>query len=300
MSLAGNITRLAVGIKNAHASEQHNGKVQVFDYGVASPAAPSPAAGAPNSVAASCSSSGDSRATGGTVTTVGEYTIHTFTSSGTFQVTSVGLTSVELLVVGGGGSGTGMGNGGGGGAVVYDDDKAVTTQSYTVTVGDGGEGRFGHSDGGTYTETYPGQDSTFGDLVAAGGMGGDPCPNSDCSNTRGGSSGGGQLGGFYYQPAQSSAGTGGGGGGAGGAGIDGTMMGGAHGGPGIQSNISGAVTFYGGGGGGGGISAENPGDGGAGGGGDGVSAYGEFPKDGAANTGGGGGGGTVGTSTPIY
>ena len=42
-------------------------------------------------------------ATGGTVTTDGDYKIHTFTTSGTFTVTSGG--DVSALVVGGGGGG---------------------------------------------------------------------------------------------------------------------------------------------------------------------------------------------------
>ncbi|MDD5463776.1 MAG: IPT/TIG domain-containing protein, partial [Candidatus Moranbacteria bacterium] len=56
-------------------------------------------------------------ATGGTITTSGAYTIHTFTSSDTFSVTNGG--EVEYLVVAGGGgggtsSGTATGGGGGG------------------------------------------------------------------------------------------------------------------------------------------------------------------------------------------
>ena len=43
--------------------------------------------------------------TGGTITTSGSYTIHTFTSSGTFTTGKSG--NVELLVVGGGGGGGG-------------------------------------------------------------------------------------------------------------------------------------------------------------------------------------------------
>jgi len=43
-------------------------------------------------------------ATGGTITTDGAYTVHTFTSSGTFTVLS-GEKSCEVAVVGGGGSG---------------------------------------------------------------------------------------------------------------------------------------------------------------------------------------------------
>ena len=53
-------------------------------------------------------------ATGGTITFITGYTIHTFTSSGNFVVTSGG--EVEYLVVaGGGGGGADRGGGGGGG-----------------------------------------------------------------------------------------------------------------------------------------------------------------------------------------
>ena len=45
------------------------------------------------------------KATGGTVSYAGGKTIHTFTNSGTFTVTSPSLTSVETLVIGGGGGG---------------------------------------------------------------------------------------------------------------------------------------------------------------------------------------------------
>ena len=55
-------------------------------------------------------------ATGGTITTDGDYKVHTFTSSGTFTVT-YGSGNVQLLVVAGGGSGGGsFYDGGGGGA----------------------------------------------------------------------------------------------------------------------------------------------------------------------------------------
>jgi hypothetical protein len=52
-------------------------------------------------------------ATGGTITTVNGYTIHTFTSSGSFVVSGAG--DVEVLVVAGGGGGGGNHGGGGGG-----------------------------------------------------------------------------------------------------------------------------------------------------------------------------------------
>src|SRR3990167_1319158 len=74
-------------------------------------------------------------ATGGTITTDGNYKVHTFTGSGTFEVTS-GSGNVWYLVVAGG-AGGGYWDGGGGGAGGYKSnaayDYAVTVQSYTVT-----------------------------------------------------------------------------------------------------------------------------------------------------------------------
>ena len=58
-------------------------------------------------------------ATGGTITTDGDYKVHTFNSSGTFEVTALPETpSVAILQVAGGGSG-GKGNYGGGGGNRY-------------------------------------------------------------------------------------------------------------------------------------------------------------------------------------
>jgi hypothetical protein len=76
---------------------------------------------------------------GGTVTSSGGNTIHTFTSSGSL----VPAYGVEYLVVagGGGGGGTGVGVGGGGGAGGYRTASGfilVKGTSYTVTVGGGG------------------------------------------------------------------------------------------------------------------------------------------------------------------
>ena len=57
-------------------------------------------------------------ATGGTVTTCGNFKIHTFTSPGTFTVSQVSVTAAEntvgYQVVGGGGGGNNGGGGGGG------------------------------------------------------------------------------------------------------------------------------------------------------------------------------------------
>jgi hypothetical protein len=56
------------------------------------------------------------KAIGGTVTQITDYTIHTFTNTGTttLQVLEESLI-VEYLIVGGGGGGNGFGGGGGGG-----------------------------------------------------------------------------------------------------------------------------------------------------------------------------------------
>ena len=61
-----------------------------------------------------CTSDG-SRASGGTVTIVGDYVIHTFISDGTFANADSTLTEIDVLVVGGGGGGSTAGGGGGGG-----------------------------------------------------------------------------------------------------------------------------------------------------------------------------------------
>ena len=100
-------------------------------------------------------------ASGGTVTTSGDYKIHTFTGPGTFAVSCAGnedgSTTTDYLVVGGGGGG-GRNHAGGGGAGGYRESPgtasgcysvsprgaspavalSVTVQSYPITVGGGG------------------------------------------------------------------------------------------------------------------------------------------------------------------
>ena len=87
-------------------------------------------------------------ATGGTVTTDGDYKVHTFTSGGTFTVTSA-PDVVEYLVIAGGGGGASYSYGGGGGAGGYRTaaDFAVTATAYSITVGGGGAGGTGNSAG---------------------------------------------------------------------------------------------------------------------------------------------------------
>jgi len=71
------------------------------------------------------------QATGGTITNVGGYTIHTFTTSGTFNVVS-GAFNVDYLVVAGGGGGAPYrGGGGGAGGFRTATGFPVTSVSYT-------------------------------------------------------------------------------------------------------------------------------------------------------------------------
>ncbi len=58
-------------------------------------------------------------ATGGTITTDGDYKVHSFTSSGTFTITEIGASGgagdqVQYLVIGGGAGSASAGGGAGG------------------------------------------------------------------------------------------------------------------------------------------------------------------------------------------
>lgn len=222
---------------------------------------------------------------GGALTSFGSTNVVTFTSSGTFTVSTPVVANV-LVVAGGGGGGssTVSGAGGGGaGGVQYFSGVALSAGSYSVTVGLGGSG--GTSSGG-----FSGQNSVFGSLAAAigGGYGGSNSP-SQYVPAAGGSGGGGVNAGAggAGTSRQGYAGTGGiYGGGGGGAG--GTSSSGA-GGPGVSISISGTVVYYGGGGGGGNNGAF--GAGGLGGGGGYGAVSGTVGTAGTPNTGGGGGGG---------
>jgi len=241
--------------------------------------------------------------TGGTITTDGNYTVHTFTSSGTFTASS--SISAEVLVVAGGGGGGGqVGGGGGGGGVIYDAAFSATTGAHTVTVGDGGQGghinqNFGQQSG------FNGQNSVFSSLTAIGGGGGGGYV-SGAPPQVGGSGGGGGYNGNLQTGAQGTSGQGyaggnansatnwggGGGGGAGGIGGNGGANIGGDGGVGFQSSINGTLTYYAGGGGGCTQSGTLVGAGGLGGGGRGGNNNGcsYVPQHGTPNTGGGGGG----------
>ena len=108
-------------------------------------------------------------ATGGTVTEITEggvdYKVHTFTSSGTFEVVS-GIADVEYLVVAGGGGGGGWGGGGGAGGLLTG-STTVTPQIYTVSVGAGGA-----RGSEAYTSGGDGVGSSVFEQSAVGGGGG--------------------------------------------------------------------------------------------------------------------------------
>ncbi len=251
-------------------------------------------------------------ATGGIITSSNGYTIHKFTSSGTFTVTS-GSGNVEILVVaGGGGGGMDMGGGGGGGGVIYNASYPVMPQSYTVTVGLGGNGApaagtNGQPAGHQYTiRATAGQNSTFGAITAlGGGYGGSSYVGYTPDYARGGNgaSGGGSSGyggnsttnGLAVGGQGYNGGTGnwyysGGGGGAGGAGASATNQ--PNGGIGVVNSILGTSYYWGGGGGGASYSLATGGNGGNGGGGGG--AVGTTTGGAGLNAGSPGGGGCAG------
>jgi hypothetical protein len=208
------------------------------------------------------------KATGGTITEITEnfklYKVHTFTSSGTFQITE-GQGEVEYIVVAGGGGGaynnpSGVG-GPGGGFVIG--SVLLSPAEYVITIGAGGEGKTNSSYGGGTS----GSNSVAFQQTAGGGI--VTGLNTSVSGTP-----------------QSRISSGGGGAGAGGPGIS------PNGGPGLSSSINGIEYFYGAGGGRG-----LGGLGGISGGGKGAVS-GVPGEHGAPNSGGGGGGGAHAGSQP--
>ena len=241
---------------------------------------------------------GKTTVSGGTETTSGVYTIHTFTSSGSLVVSGKELTADYLVVAGGGGGGGTRAGGGGAGGMIESPDQTIPVGTHTVTIGGGGDGGPGVNSGAQ------GGPSSLGSLATAvGGAygGGQGNPGGPGGSGGGGSDG---AGGGEGTPGQGNDGGnsggdrgGGGGGGKGGAGNigpTGTGEGdGAGGGGGAagSSTYSGATVNYSGGGGGGSRDNGTPGNGGGGG----AGAGGRNPTTPAGNAsvnqGGGGGGG---------
>lgn len=227
---------------------------------------------------------------GDTVTVVGGYKVHTFTTTGqTFYVEAVGNGQLAGTVVAGGGGGgadTDQGGGGGGGisAVVW----ALTIGSWVVTVGAGGTGGVhgGAAAGGN------GSNSQIGALtpLAYGGVGGGTGSVGGTSGVGTGVPGatGGKAGGGNVSSASgsNSCAGGGGGGGASAAGAAGSVTGTGT----LTAHCGMGGAGYGGYGGGGAGSGQHTGTWSyiaAGGNSDGGGATG---APGGTNTGGGGGG----------
>ena len=189
-------------------------------------------------------------ATGGTITTDGDYKIHTFTSSGTFTPTTVPTSAAYvqyLVVAGGGAAGRGYHWGGGGGAGgMREGYLEVSAQGYSITVGAGGV--FGTNGG-------QGGNSIFSSITSTGGGAGQSGHEQGGQTATTGGSGGGAVGtgaaGIAGQGFAGGTGTGGlnphggGGGGASEAGSTDAIM---DGGDGRESSISGSSVVYAGGG----------------------------------------------------
>jgi hypothetical protein len=233
---------------------------------------------------------------GGSVTSSGGNTIHTFTTSGTL-VPATPLTA-QYLIVAGGGSGRyssgdgGVGGGGAGGLLTGTGVTIDTNSNYVVVVGAGGASVSGTSSNGSNSSWSMVSTAAVGGgggagnagTGTAGGSGGGGGENGGTGGA--GTSGQGNAGG---SAASGNAGAGGGGAGAvGGAGSAGV---GGAGGVGVANSISGTSTYYAGGGGGSSYNAGSSGGvGGNGGGGNGtVYSSVTVATPGTANTGGGGG-----------
>ena len=243
-------------------------------------------------------------ATGGAFIQRGGYSIHTFTTTGSFVVTTAG--TADILIIGGGGGG-GAGGGGAGGFKRIN-NHTFTTGTFVVDVGLGGAAG---GLGDPLSRGSNGGDSSIDGMIALGGGGGGGGGTPPTSNGRDGGSGGGAgynvvglgtrgLGtagqgndgadttyyGQYY----------GGGGGACTAGYQGDGSNGGNGGQGKYSDISGEPTFYAGGGGGYGNALGGIGGSSIGGNGGYLGVDATSP---VANSGGGGGaGGNNGTDLP--
>ena len=151
-------------------------------------------------------------ATGGTVTTSGDFKIHSFTGDGNFVVSCGGnpggSTQVDYLVVAGGGGGAAGPSGGGGGGGGFRESHSVpvsgcytasplatptgitvTSTTYPVTVGAGGAG----GPAPTNASGARGSNSVFSTITSTGGGGGGQ--GGTVGPTQPGGSGGGSR---YY------------------------------------------------------------------------------------------------------
>ena len=167
-------------------------------------------------------------ATGGTITTCGNYKIHTFTGPGTFTVSATAICSsynaLDYLVVAGGGAGAGPfggdsagGGGGGAGGFRVSNDTCMpapltsplanptgltaTVTAFPITVGAGGTPNGNPPGGGGC-----GSNSIFSSITSTGGGGGGGWPGSPAPLRSG--QPGGSGGGAGRSPAATTGGTG--------------------------------------------------------------------------------------------
>ena len=155
------------------------------------------------------------QASGGTKTTSGNYTIHTFSypTSDNFVVNS-GEGECDILVIAGGGAGGSgdtsgwFGGGGGAGGYVYVTGYAVTPGTIPISIGQGGTGNPGNrgNNGGDSTFNAPAPNASK-ILAKGGGGGGDgqwPSTSPVAPGNPGGSGGGS---GSHYDPPATPGGT---------------------------------------------------------------------------------------------
>jgi hypothetical protein len=200
-------------------------------------------------------------ATGGTITTCGDYKIHTFTGPGTFCVSQIGnvstnplggpnTVSYNVVAGGGGGGGHAASNGGGGGAGGFREGRditpsytasplvapaglTITETAFPITVGAGGVSCFSSTSGSP---------AVFSTITSTGGGGGSSGYSPAPASAKTGGSGGGGTSGSYTPgaagntppvspPQGQPGGNGQGGCGYAGAGGGGAVAAGAQGGP---------------------------------------------------------------------
>jgi len=156
-------------------------------------------------------------ATGGTITTCGDFKIHTFTGPGTFCVSQVGNApvaptggpgNVDYLVVAGGGAGGGGSGyyGGGGGAgghrTTFPSPSCnagsfpITATAFPITVGAGGAQATSPFQG----QSNPGSNSIFSSITSAGGGAGSGQNAGASGGSGGGAVSNGTLGGAGNTP----------------------------------------------------------------------------------------------------
>jgi hypothetical protein len=236
------------------------------------------------------------------------YKSHTFTSNGTFTVTTAGngdRNKVDYLIIAGGGGGRlgvlNVQNGGGGGAGGYrttfgtqggngtlDTKPTVTATSYSVTIGAGGSASSGSDTTVAFSSSIVSTGGGFGGSGSVNGANGGSGGGGGTNTTGGtGTTNQGTNGGNGATVANFS---GGGGGGAGQAGTTATNTIPGHGGNGLANILRTGSSETRAGGGGGGNSESFVTNGGTGGGGNGARS-GTNSTAGTANTGSGGGGG---------